>query len=60
MGKNDLIGSAEAAELLGISGSSFNRKVVAGLIPPIQKLPGSKGAYIFARAEIEALKEYVK
>ena len=57
MGKNDLIGSAEVAELLGISGSSLNRKVLAGQIPPVKKLPGSKGAYIFDRAEIEALKE---
>lgn len=55
MGINTLIGSAEAAQLLGMSSTTFNRRVLAGYIPAVQKLPGSKGAWVFDRAEIERL-----
>lgn len=57
MGKNDLIGSAEAASLLGISVSHFHRKVLSGHICPVRKLPGSKGAYVFERKEIDRIAE---
>lgn len=55
MGINTLIGSAEAAQLLGMSSTTFNRRVLAGYIPAVQKLPGSKGAWVFDRAQIEAI-----
>ena len=38
-----------------MSSTTFNRRVLAGYIPAVQKLPGSKGAWVFDRAEIEAL-----
>lgn len=55
MGINTLIGSAEAAKLLGMSSTTFNRRVLAGDVPALQKLPGSKGAWVFDRETIERL-----
>ena len=52
---NDLIGSAEAAQILGVSTTTFNRRVLTGAVPAVRKLPGAKGAWVFDRAEIERL-----
>jgi len=35
--------------------SSVIRLVKAGKLTPVQKLPGLRGAYLFNRADIEAL-----
>lgn len=48
MGQTALIGSSEAAKILGISRSYFHHKVKAGEIAPVAKLPGSTGVYLFS------------
>ncbi|MGK3947417.1 hypothetical protein [Microbacterium sp. K2] len=48
-----LIGSAEAAIILGIDRSVFLRRVKAGSIVPVQKLSPATGAYLFDRDDIE-------
>jgi excisionase family DNA binding protein len=52
---NDLIGSAEAARILGIDKPTLTRWVAAGRITPAHKLPGKNGAFLFHRADITAL-----
>jgi hypothetical protein len=51
----DVLGAAEAAQLLGIHRSGLTRGVLAGLVKPLAKLPGRTGAYVFSRRSIEAL-----
>ena len=50
----DLISSAEAAQILGVHRATFNRRVVAGLIIPAVSIPGPTGARLFHRSDIEA------
>ena len=50
-----LIGSAEAAELLGIDRATFNRWVLAGRITPAVEFPGKRGARLFERADVERI-----
>jgi len=51
----DLIGSAEAAQLLGIDKPTLTRWVKAGRVKAAHKFPGKNGAFIFHRADINAL-----
>lgn len=51
----DLIGSTEACRILSIDKATLTRWVAAGTIQSAHKLPGRNGAYLFARADIEAL-----
>jgi excisionase family DNA binding protein len=53
---DDLIGTAEAAELLGVSLPTIKRKAQNGLLPVAHKMPGETGAYLFHRADVEALR----
>jgi len=50
-----LIGSAEAAKMLGIDRSVLLRRVAAGAVEPVQKLPAATGAYLFDAEMIEQL-----
>jgi predicted site-specific integrase-resolvase len=49
----DLIGSAEACEILGIDRATLVRWIAASKIAKVTKMPGQTGAYVFERAEIE-------
>ena len=49
---DELIGSAEACEILGFSLATLTRRVKSGAIDAV-KLPGVTGAYVFTRAEVE-------
>lgn len=49
------IGSAEACELLGVNRSTLVRMVKGDRLTPAMKLPGASGAYVFDRADVEAL-----
>lgn len=51
---NELIGTTEAARILGLSRNGLNRRVTAGLICPIGEI-GKRGIRVYRRAEIEAL-----
>jgi predicted site-specific integrase-resolvase len=48
----DLIGSAEACQILGIHGSTLGRWVKAGRIAPVTQLPGANGAMLFSRSDV--------
>lgn len=47
-----IVGTAEAAELLGVSVRTIHRMTAKGLISPTGKLPGPTGAYLFGRADV--------
>ena len=51
----DLIGSAEACRILRIHPATLTRWAAAGTLKPAHKLPGKNGAYLFRRADVEAL-----
>ena len=55
--ENDLIGSTEAAALLGKSPRTVHRMVEAGTLSPAITAPGGfRGTYLFKRSDIEAIK----
>ena len=56
----DLIGSAEAAAIFGVTIKTITRYVARGTLVPAFKLAGIRGAYIFNRADVEAAKGAVK
>jgi hypothetical protein len=57
----DLIGSTEAAEILGVDGSTLSRWTDEKLKPEARRLtvafrlPGPTGAKLFRRSDVEAL-----
>ena len=54
---NDLIGSAEAATLLGKSPRTVHRMVEAGTLKPAITAPGGfRGTYLFKRRDVERIK----
>lgn len=53
---DDLIGSTEAARILGRSPRTIHRLVEAGELTPAVVAPGGfAGAFLFRRADVEAL-----
>jgi excisionase family DNA binding protein len=52
---DELVTSAEAAELLAVDRSVIVRYVQSGKLVPARKLPGRTGSYLFARSDIDAL-----
>lgn len=52
-----LIGSAQAAKLLGIDRATFNRWVAAGRITPAVQFPGIRGARLFTVEAVEKLRD---
>ena len=56
MRHQELIGSVEAASILGKSPRTVHRMVKAGTLRPAVVAPGGfAGTYLFDRAEVEAL-----
>lgn len=53
MSQSDLIGTAEAADLLGWSTAKVKRNAKSGTLRHALKMPGDTGAYLFERAYIE-------
>jgi predicted site-specific integrase-resolvase len=51
---DELIGSAEACEILGVSLATLTRRVKAGAVKAV-KLPGLTGAYVYNRADVVAV-----
>lgn len=52
----DLVPTREAAHLLGVSVKTVIRWATEEhRLDPVSKLPGLRGAYLFKRADIEAL-----
>ncbi|WP_156801754.1 helix-turn-helix transcriptional regulator [Corynebacterium mastitidis] len=56
MTTTELIGSAEAGRLLGLSRNGVNRRVENGTLTPAGRI-GRRGIHVFDRAEIERLAE---
>lgn len=52
---SEIITSAEAAKILGLSSSTFHRWVNAGRLTEVAKVPGIRGARMFRRSDVEAL-----
>lgn len=52
MGNTDLIGSAEACEILGIDRATLIRRIASGRLGLAAKMPGGRGPYVFERAEV--------
>lgn len=52
-----LIGTVEVAELLGIDRSVVVRRVQSGRLKVVGKMPGTRGSYVFDRADIETQAE---
>ena len=53
MSKPDLMTTREVCDRLGISTSTLSRWVAAGELQPVKKGRGLRGAFIFARADVE-------
>jgi predicted site-specific integrase-resolvase len=53
--QTELIGTAESARILEIDKTTLTRWVADGRVVPAVKLPTTNGAFLFARADIEAL-----
>lgn len=49
----DLLATTQVAERLGIERSTLSRWVKEGRITYAMRLPGPKGAFLFAPAEVE-------
>lgn len=49
----DLIGTAEAAERIGVERSTLSHWIAKGRISAAMKLPGATGALLFDRSEVE-------
>ena len=52
----ELITAAEAGVILGRTPRTIQRLADAGTLTPAHKLPGRTGAYLFRRADVEALR----
>lgn len=53
---SDLMVSSQVCELLGIDPSTLTRRVARGDQPqPVGKLAGKTGAFLFNRADVEAI-----
>jgi len=50
-----LIGSAQAAKVLGVSRATLNRWAVAGHVPTVIEMDGATGARLFDADVIDAL-----
>ncbi len=51
----DLLSAAEVARIYGCHVRTVHRLVAKGELPPAIKAPGSRGAYLFRRADVLAL-----
>lgn len=50
----EIIGSAKAAEILGVDQSTLNRWAKSGRLPHLMKLDGRTGGRLYDRAAVEA------
>lgn len=54
---DDLIPTQEAAEVRGVSVGTVNRWVREGRLTPAAKAPGIRGAHLFHRSDVEAVRD---
>lgn len=53
----DLIGADESCTILKVHRTTLTRWVGAGVLEAAHKLPGKNGAFLFDRADVEALRD---
>lgn len=53
---NDLLTTAVVAQMLYKDVSTISRMVARGDLVPAVKVPGKRGAYLFRRSDVEALR----
>jgi excisionase family DNA binding protein len=58
--REELVGSGEACEIIGVPRTTFLRWVAEGRIEPTHVNPGRTGAKLFARADVDQLARDVK
>jgi hypothetical protein len=51
----DLIRTRDVVDILGVTPSAVSLMVKRGVIRPVLKAPGTRGAFLFLRSDIEAL-----
>lgn len=51
-----LIGTAEAARILGLHRGHVSKLAQRGVLPPVAEMDGRTGARVFDRADVEAYK----
>lgn len=56
----DLVGRAEAEEILGIDRATVVRWAQSGKLRVAHRMSGETGAYLFHRADVEALAQAAK
>lgn len=56
MAIDDLLTTSEVCETLEVGTSTISRWVADGRLAPARKLPGLRGAFLFRRADVDALK----
>lgn len=54
---SDLIGSVEAAALLGITKPSLTRRIAAGTLEPLTRLDSGRGAFVFDRNDLPSVRK---
>ncbi len=54
MSSSELLSTSEAARLLGVTVATVNRWAQTGALAPEHKLPGTTGARLFSRPDVEA------
>ncbi len=57
MDPDDLIGTGEAAEIIGVSQVQIKRLAKRGVIRSVRKMPGQTGMYVFQRGDVEAYRD---
>jgi hypothetical protein len=60
MPETDLVGTVEAAEIIGCERSTLSRWVALHKLTPALQLTGPSGAHLFHRADIERLADEYK
>jgi excisionase family DNA binding protein len=53
--QDDLVTVSEIAEMRGRSVRTVQRMIASGRLVPAMQLPGKTGAFLFRRADVEAL-----
>lgn len=53
----DFIGAGESCAILKVHRTTLTRWVAAGVLKVAHKLPGENGAFLFNRADVEALRD---
>ena len=57
MAETDLLATVQVARILRVSVATVNRMAKDGRLEVAHKLPGLRGAQLFARSSVEALRE---